>query len=42
MDGIAKMKENVTRLEEIADMADMYDDGEDNSGQPAEIIGEDG
>lgn len=40
MDTIAKMKENVTKLEELAEMADMFVDGEE--GQPAEMFGDDG
>jgi hypothetical protein len=40
MDTIAKMKENVTKLEELAEMADMFADGEE--GQPAEMFGDDG
>ena len=33
------MKENVTKLDEIADMAEMFEDGE---GAPEEMIGDDG
>lgn len=41
METIAKMKENVTKLDELADMADMFgEDGE--GGAPEEMIGDDG
>ena len=39
METIAKLKENVAKLDELAEMAEMFEDGE---GQQEEIIGDDG